>query len=257
MTADSVAVIAYHAVEEGPGPICLAPRVFERHVHALRDAGCVPLTMTQVGDHLRTGTPFPDRAVALTFDDGYASVVTAAAPVLDRLGWRATVFPVTSELGGHNRWDTSGGVHPELRLVDRHQILDLLDAGWEVGGHTHTHRPLPGLPPAAAADEIDTSTAVLEDLCQRPVRTFAYPYGSHDATARDLAGRRHETCLTIGARRATLGTSLDRVDRIEAWYLQRAWHAEHLHDRVGDAYLGLRRLTRRGRAALVRRRARR
>lgn len=244
MSTDAVAILAYHAIEPGPGPICLPRRTFERQVGALHDAGCEALSMSQVADHLRSGRPFPDRAIALTFDDAYASVHATALPLLDSLGWIATVLPVTGELGGHNRWDTERGAFPELRLVDRSRLLELHAAGWEIGGHTHTHRSLPAVSPDALGRELHESAAILEDLCQQPIRTFAYPFGHHDPKVRTMAAQRYDVCLAIGARRARTGASLDRLDRVDAWYLQRPWHLDHLHDRAGDAYLGLRRLGR-------------
>jgi peptidoglycan/xylan/chitin deacetylase (PgdA/CDA1 family) len=51
----------------------------------------------------------------------------------------------------------------------------------EVGAHTVTHPPLAELPPARQAAEIAESRAACEAVAGRPVASFAYPYGSHDA----------------------------------------------------------------------------
>jgi len=53
----------------------------------------VPLA--RIVDWLETGRGLPDRALAVTFDDGYRNVLTDAAPVLKRLGIPATLFVVT------------------------------------------------------------------------------------------------------------------------------------------------------------------
>lgn len=253
MTTRGVAVLAFHAIEEGRGPICIAPSVFARQVRALHDAGCVALSMSEVERHLRDDEPFPDRAVAFTFDDGYASVHDHALPILDDVGWTGTVYPVTDELGGRNRWDAASPGIDELRLVDRRQLAELAASGWEVGGHTHTHRSLPTLDAVDVAREIDTSTAILEDLLQHAPTTFAYPFGHHDAAVRSVVAGRYGTALTIGARRARLGDSLDEVARVEAWYVQHPWALAHLGTASGDAYLLLRRIARRARPMVDRR----
>lgn len=243
--ADRVTIIAYHAIHDAPSPVCLSPATFERQIEAFHQAGCSVLTMSEVARHISTGVRFPPRAIALTFDDGYETVHRIALPLLSSLGWGATVYPVTGQLGGENRWDSANGRLPRLPLVSTGQLEELVSAGWEVGGHTHTHAPLPGLQGGRLAWEMDTSTAVLEDLLGREVATFAYPYGRCDPASRRAAGARYGLCLGIGADRARLGGPVAELGRVDAWYLQRQWQLRHLHGRPGDVYLAARRLLRR------------
>jgi peptidoglycan/xylan/chitin deacetylase (PgdA/CDA1 family) len=49
----------------------------------------------------------------------------------------------------------------------------------EVGTHTATHPLLAALPAASQRVEIEGSKSCLEGLLGRPVRSLAYPYGSH------------------------------------------------------------------------------
>jgi peptidoglycan/xylan/chitin deacetylase (PgdA/CDA1 family) len=51
----------------------------------------------------------------------------------------------------------------------------------EVGAHTVNHPALKMLPPALQRDEIVGSKAQLEELLDRPVTSFSYPYGSLSA----------------------------------------------------------------------------
>jgi len=48
----------------------------------------------------------------------------------------------------------------------------------EVGAHTVSHSDLSTLPAAAQQEEIQSSKAQLEELLNRPVTSFSYPYGS-------------------------------------------------------------------------------
>lgn len=251
MRGSTVTIIAYHALGDGPGPLCVAPSTFRRQIGGLVEAGSTFLGMDAVVAHLRTSTPFPPRAVALSFDDAYESVHRKALPVLDAAGIIATVFPVSSQLGGHNHWDAAIGKMPELPLVSRPQLHELVSAGWEVGGHTHTHRPLPSLTARELDAELATSNAVLEDELGRRISTFAYPYGRHDRRTRGRSAPVYDACLAIGARRAHIGDPLDRLGRVDAWYLQRAWQVGRLSQRTGDLYLGARRLARAARGMVV------
>ncbi len=59
------------------------------------------------------------------------------------------------------------------------QVRELDAAGIEIGSHGHRHVTLDTLPFAQAAQQIDTSKAVLEDILGHAVTTFAYPFGYH------------------------------------------------------------------------------
>lgn len=232
-------ILAFHAVEIGPGPLCLAPAVFARQVSALAEAGVVAFTVSELMARMHSGS-LPSRAVAFTFDDGYESVHRHALPTLASQGYVATVLPVTSQLGGSNAWEPAGRV-PELRLLARSQVVELRSAGWEIGGHTHTHRPLPGLTPEEVASELGESKRRLEDLVGAEVRCFAYPYGRSDPLSRRMAAEIHESCLGIGTGLVTAASPRDQLERVDAWYLRQPWQLSRLHGRLGRGYLAVRR----------------
>ncbi|MGD2201655.1 MAG: polysaccharide deacetylase family protein [Candidatus Bathyarchaeota archaeon] len=56
----------------------------------------------------------------------------------------------------------------------------------EIGGHGVTHRDLVRLEPEEAAWEIFECKKRLEDLIDKPVRSFAYPFGSYDAEIKTI-----------------------------------------------------------------------
>src|SRR5688572_1291094 len=53
------------------------------------------VTLSRIADWLEGSASVPDRAVAITFDDGFRNVLTDAAPALKRLGLPATLFVST------------------------------------------------------------------------------------------------------------------------------------------------------------------
>lgn len=67
---------------------------FEDFLDEAADAG-VPVTIDEVAAAAATGTPLPDRAFAITFDDGFANNLAVAAPALEARGIPATIY-VTS-----------------------------------------------------------------------------------------------------------------------------------------------------------------
>jgi peptidoglycan/xylan/chitin deacetylase (PgdA/CDA1 family) len=94
-------ILLYHRVASPPiDPLllCVSPRHFEEHLAVLRKK-YVPLGLTDLAAALTAGR-IPNRAVAITFDDGYADNWHTAAPILRRFGQRATVFVAGDCLAG-------------------------------------------------------------------------------------------------------------------------------------------------------------
>jgi peptidoglycan/xylan/chitin deacetylase (PgdA/CDA1 family) len=101
-------ILLYHHIAEesfDPWGLAVAPKNFEAQVEWLqRNRTVFPLT--EFAQLHREGR-LPVDAVAITFDDGYGSVLEVAAPVLSRAGAPATVF-LSAELierGGEFWWD--------------------------------------------------------------------------------------------------------------------------------------------------------
>ena len=83
------------------------------------------LPLDQAVAQLAAGT-LPDRAAAITFDDGYADNATEALPVLKQHGMTATFFVATSFLNGGRMWNDSV---IELVRAHRGNVVDLRDIG--------------------------------------------------------------------------------------------------------------------------------
>jgi peptidoglycan/xylan/chitin deacetylase (PgdA/CDA1 family) len=93
-------VFMFHGVAEEPSPyrFAVARAAFEGFCEALAE-GYDVLPLAELEDRRRAGS-LPARAVAITFDDGYADNHDVAWPILRRLGLPATVFVTTGAVGG-------------------------------------------------------------------------------------------------------------------------------------------------------------
>lgn len=78
-----------------------------------------PVSMSEIAESVTTGKPLPTRAVAVTVDDGYRDFADHTAPVLQKYGISATVFPITSFLDRESWpwWDVVGYVFERTSRV--------------------------------------------------------------------------------------------------------------------------------------------
>ena len=101
-----LSILIFHRVLARPDP--LFPDIpdvaeFEKKMLWVRDwFNVVPLA--RAADMLLNGT-LPSRALAITFDDGYADNEELAAPILQRLRMPATFFVSTGFLDGECMWN--------------------------------------------------------------------------------------------------------------------------------------------------------
>jgi peptidoglycan/xylan/chitin deacetylase (PgdA/CDA1 family) len=170
--------LAYHAISESwQHPLSTSPGRFRDQLARLAARGFRGVTLSELAMGHGRG-----RTVAITFDDGFASVVRAK-PMLEELGWPATVFVVTDAVGSGAPMPWLGGppgTNDDARLPLSWESLALLAAaGWEIGSHGRTHRLLSDLPGAElAAELVESREAVASRLGSCP--GISYPWGEVD-----------------------------------------------------------------------------
>lgn len=102
-------ILMYHRVarlEHDPWELAVAPHRFAAQIEVLtRERRIVPLR--RLAGEVARGRA-PRRLAAVTFDDGYADVLSAAAPILQRFDCPATLFVTTGAIGSQESfwWDT-------------------------------------------------------------------------------------------------------------------------------------------------------
>ena len=123
------------------------------------------------------------RAVAITFDDAYRSVYTAALPVLERFGFPATVFLPTAYVGEANSWDVPTGC--PLDIMDESELRDAATRGLDVQSHGHNHIDMTSSSPVDVAEDLQRSVDVLTELTGRRPRYLAYPFHTGSGAAQE------------------------------------------------------------------------
>ncbi len=177
--------------------------------------GCVSFTMSEVAEYIAGGKKFPPRAVAITFDDGFANLYTHALPVLQRYGLKATVYVITGMVGKTTKWTDGAKSLPSLPILDWAQIAALRATGVEIGTHSVTHGFMTQYSDARLQEELEAPNNELEARFGQPVGAFAYPQGDYDERVVEAVKRAgYRTATTVDQGRAHLNGDLLRLPRI-------------------------------------------
>ena len=159
------------------------PIEFEKQIAWLKAEGFNFVTMQELQDNWGN---HPEKTVAITFDDGYLDNLENAFPILEKYQAKATIYVVVDR---HDRdWSTykkahhnSGELARESKLNDE-QVKFLSNSGLiEIGSHTLTHANLDKLDDTTCLYELGESKSQLEQLTQKPIMSFAYPFGIYSA----------------------------------------------------------------------------
>lgn len=178
-------ILLYHSIDDDPpewiAPFTVTSRAFAEQLDAVVVSGRTAVTADAIVAALRGGPPLPNRAVALTFDDGFLDFERTALPLLAGRSLPATLFVTTGALAPHNR-----SILPRAAMLTLGQVSDLARSGVGIGAHSHLHEQLDTLPRAAALRELTRPKLILENALGREVDLFAYPHGYNDARVRRL-----------------------------------------------------------------------
>ena len=184
--AGGVRVLLYHSIDEPDHSDTLSLRVsraqFLEQMRLLQAEGYAVVSLTSVFETAEShGRP----RVAITFDDGYHSVLWAAT-TLRALGFPAPFFVVPRFLDGvrspaaywerweHLRWDEAAA---------------LIADGFDIGAHSTTHPDLRRCDGEQLEEEVSGARALLQERLKTDIVSFSYPYGRHDRRVRSAVER--------------------------------------------------------------------
>lgn len=204
-------VLLYHSL--GDGPLALNDDTFRKQMEWLASvAEIVPLGALLAA---RSRSPLQ---VAITFDDGYASVHAAALPLLRDAGGMAAVFLNTAWIGVRERKRSvsAQGHYPNDSFLLWREVEGLAAAGWEVGSHGVDHLDLTRQPDAIVRAQLNESRARIRDVLDVCSPVFAYTWGHNTRHLRRLVAECRYTYALGGVHGAVSETSnpmaLPRID---------------------------------------------
>lgn len=109
--------------------------------------------------------------INIQFDDGYLDNYQYAKPILDKYGFKATLFMIGNKIGYN-------GGSPLSTYLTASQLVELEESGWEIGSHSQTHPNMKNLTVPQLHDEFALSKAAILAAGVKSVTSFAYPFGT-------------------------------------------------------------------------------
>jgi len=179
----AVVVLYHHVSDKTPASTSISPAHFEAQMDYLAEAGFTVVPLMALVDKLRKGEALPDKTLALTFDDSYASVYESAYPLLKKRGWPFTFFVNTDAVGSSRlfvSWD---------------QLREMAQHGVTIANHTGAHHHLPRQQAGESAREfrqrIEREIRRAQQKIAQEIGAasmiLAYPFGEYNREVQAIA----------------------------------------------------------------------
>jgi peptidoglycan/xylan/chitin deacetylase (PgdA/CDA1 family) len=175
--------LMYHEVQASGRELCdessgyrryvVSEEEFRNHLEVVKQKGYVGWNASQSLASLEsrvTGQP----GVCFTFDDGCASDLHVAVPLLHACHFNATFYVTVDHLGRRG-------------YLSRSELRELSDLGCEIGSHSMTHRLLNDLGPEDIKHELSDSKRELEEIVGKAINHFSCPGGRVNSLITELA----------------------------------------------------------------------
>jgi len=218
MPETKIPILTYHSIDESGSVISVSPAKFKEHMETLKDAGFQSVSLKEIVDCILERHHFPEKSIAITFDDGFKNNYSEALPILKELGFTATIFLVSGKCSGENEWDRQLGSIPTLDLLSWDEVTKMSELGIEFGAHTLNHVDLAVTSKEKALEEIVSSKSMIHEHLNKDVAFFAYPYGRESRESQAIVKNEFKGAFSDKMGVATLESDIYSLPRIEMFY---------------------------------------
>ena len=173
---DNAVILLYHHVSHStPGVTSVSPETFREHMQYLAEHHQV-LPLKEVIETLQNKQPLSDKAVVITFDDGYKNIYNNAHPILKEFSFPYTIF-INPPLIGKVSYQ-----------LDWQQVKIMANEGASFANHGSQHSHMLTKNKSESEEswlrrsllEIETAETILKNNLGYSLKYFAYPYGEFD-----------------------------------------------------------------------------
>lgn len=212
-------ILNYHHLDPTPTTSStISPQLFAQHMQYLKEHGYNVISLQQLKKYLlspaQSKAVLPERAVVITFDDGYASFYQYAFPILKEQGFPATIFTIVGRVGNTLK-EVPKMSWAQIKELSATGMVDFQTHTWNLHYTIDRKSALMVAEPRRMRTDLRLAADVLAFQTGKVVDAIAYPYGHVNGTLSKIAveeGYRFGFTLNPGA--VHKGRNLMQLPRI-------------------------------------------
>jgi len=163
---------------------------FQEFFNIAKNHNFKSISYDQLYKWLQGSMKLPNRPIMFDFDHPVISIYRDIFPIMNELGFTGNLFVNTEPM--IDMYSQGKDKAQDRELMTWNELGMLVDAGWTIGAHTHTHPDLYGLAvedPSGKkiAFEIQTNNRILEENLGFTPKYFAYAGESFSTLAESQA----------------------------------------------------------------------
>lgn len=185
------------AEEKNQLALTVETEVFRKQMEYLKANGYRTTGMDELIAFFDQEVPVPKKSVLLSFDDGYDDFAKNAMPILNEMGFKATIF-------------ISTGLMDNPGYLSWQEITEATLSAYLFANHTWSHKNMQ-TSKEKIAFEISTADSQLAERGLNSPKVFSYPYGLISDHAQEFLERLEYT-LAFGTKP---GSTLCKKQRLE------------------------------------------
>ena len=199
----------YHHINRHKGDmVTITPEAFEGQMEYLQRAGYRTLKIQELVSYINGGLTLTQKAVVVTFDDGWLDNYIYALPAIKKNKINATVFLITNRVENTSLKNSKFKIQNSKLTIPTHEesksligkgeahkvvlnwsvIKEMSDTGLiEFYSHTKSHAKCNSLSEKELAEELKESREIIEKRLGIPCPYFCWPYGKYNGLAVNVA----------------------------------------------------------------------
>ena len=153
---------------------------FEEQMKFLYDNGYRTMKFSELSSYI------PDKAVIVSFDDGFRTVYENAAQIMQKYEIKGNVYLPTAYIGVKSQfmnWD---------------MVKELVN-DFEFQAHTHNHVDIRTLTDEQLRQEIQLSDQIFDEKLGYLPKAFCMPFGTYDKTSINRLKAQNRYCYLLGS----------------------------------------------------------
>lgn len=214
-------IFSYHEIAEKSETLdstyAVSAANFEVQMKWLVDNGYHFINIDDIINFRQHKKPLPNKAILITFDDGYQSIYTNAFPILKKYQIPAVIALVGSWLQASDKVNFDRHTIDRSKFLSQQEIQEMVASGLvEIGSHSHSlHKGILGnaegnMKPAAIThqwmpdkkvyeddksyqqriyEDLKTNSDFLKQYTGQKPRVIVWPYGAYNTDIRKIAER--------------------------------------------------------------------